>query len=352
MNNNRMKSVLLPAAFTVIGAVLGGLIGNKIGMPAACAICLAGFFLFSGCQIQTLTERRKIKKAEAQRAAELANLDTEKMERILAFLRERSAETAYRIRAEKRGYVALTDSKFGGCPYWEPGREYPTGEDGKKLLLLAQINFEQVSPQSALLPSHGLLQFFASDDDSIGSDNADPTAQKNFRVVYHESFDTSVTAETVLAMGVPTNTDLPEGSSFPVTEELALTFSEYTDCVNPCLTEFDRLAGEAVGAPAAGFSAWDYFNAAEYKYLTDRLDIFGHKILGYPSFTQEDPRLDAQTPTGEKVPTKARYDTLLLQIDSQDGVLWGDNGVGNFFISHEALHRRDFSDVLYTWDCY
>jgi uncharacterized protein YwqG len=46
---------------------------------------------------------------------------------------------------------------------------------------------------------------------------------------------------------------------------------------------------------------------------------------------------------------------LLLQIDSSeaeaDEICWGDVGVGNFFIRREDLRNRDFSKVLYTWDC-
>ena len=46
------------------------------------------------------------------------------------------------------------------------------------------------------------------------------------------------------------------------------------------------------------------------------------------------------------------YDTLLLQIDS-DGkyIMWGDVGIGNFFISKKSLLEKDFSNVLYNWDC-
>ena len=32
--------------------------------------------------------------------------------------------------------------------------------------------------------------------------------------------------------------------------------------------------------------------------------------------------------------------------------MWGDCGVGNFFINAEDLKRLDFSNVLYNWDCY
>ena len=68
-------------------------------------------------------------------------------------------------------------------------------------------------------------------------------------------------------------------------------------------------------------------------------------MLGHPYFTQYDPR----DPGGP-------YDTLLLQIDTDgegrdDYVMWGDAGVGNFFINRGKLEQLDFSDVMYTWDC-
>ena len=72
----------------------------------------------------------------------------------------------------------------------------------------------------------------------------------------------------------------------------------------------------------------------------------GHKIGGYPAFAQDDPR-EAGT-----------YTELLLQIDSdwndeeEDySIMWGDAGVGNFFISRENLEKLNFEDVLYNWDC-
>lgn len=42
---------------------------------------------------------------------------------------------------------------------------------------------------------------------------------------------------------------------------------------------------------------------------------------------------------------------LLLQIDTDDEIMWGDSGVGNFVIHPDDLAKRDFSKVYYTWDC-
>ena len=66
-------------------------------------------------------------------------------------------------------------------------------------------------------------------------------------------------------------------------------------------------------------------------------------MLGYSFFTQEDPRYNKKYKD---------YDTLLLQIDSEgEYVLWGDAGIGNFFITKKSLLEKDFTNILYNWDC-
>jgi len=70
----------------------------------------------------------------------------------------------------------------------------------------------------------------------------------------------------------------------------------------------------------------------------------GHKIGGYAYFTQEDPRIGRGA-------EKIKDYILLLQIDSDDDIMWGDMGVANFFIHPDDLAKKDFSKVMYTWDC-
>ena len=31
--------------------------------------------------------------------------------------------------------------------------------------------------------------------------------------------------------------------------------------------------------------------------------------------------------------------------------MWGDAGVANFFISEQDLKNKDFTNVVYNWDC-
>ena len=81
-------------------------------------------------------------------------------------------------------------------------------------------------------------------------------------------------------------------------------------------------------------------------YFYDQLWATGSHLLGWPHFTQADPREE-----------DGRYGTVLFQMASdweeeETYVMWGDAGVGNFFIDLEKLKQRDFSDVLYNWDCY
>jgi uncharacterized protein YwqG len=67
---------------------------------------------------------------------------------------------------------------------------------------------------------------------------------------------------------------------------------------------------------------------------------FTHKIGGYPSFTQDDPR-KSNSPL-----------RLLLQLNSEDDVMmWGDVGIAGFFIDPDNLSKSDFSQVMYSWDC-
>jgi len=76
--------------------------------------------------------------------------------------------------------------------------------------------------------------------------------------------------------------------------------------------------------------------------LYDNFQSTGHKIGGYAYFTQEDPRLYKD---------QFKDYILLLQIDSIDEIMWGDCGVANFFIHPDDLARKDFSKVMYNWDC-
>lgn len=218
------------------------------------------------------------------------------VKRIVAEIKKKTAMKAYKLSIEKDSKPDIFDSKFGGVPYWDMGKEYPLDSKGKKMMLLAQINFTKAGLEDERLPKQGILQFFiASEDDVYGMDWDQADSQKDFRVIYHETIDESITKEQVLQLDIPISTS-----------------EEDSD------------------------------------YLYDECNIQGHWILGYPFFTQYDPREGRED---------SYYNTLLFQMDSEmidheDYVLWGDCGVANFFINDEALGKLDFSKILYNWDCF
>jgi uncharacterized protein YwqG len=68
----------------------------------------------------------------------------------------------------------------------------------------------------------------------------------------------------------------------------------------------------------------------------------GHKIGGYAYFTQCDPR------EGEP---ERKDDLLLLQIDTDGEIMWGDAGVANIFINAQDLKNKKFDKAYFNWDC-
>lgn len=110
---------------------------------------------------------------------------------------------------------------------------------------------------------------------------------------------------------------------------------------------FAEALKEVTGEELSEQGFYNYLDENDRDYLYDELCNSRHWILGYPYFTQGDPR---------EYRDDNYYDTLLFQMDSEmqekrDYVLWGDCGVANFFINREALKNPDFSKVMYNWDC-
>lgn len=64
---------------------------------------------------------------------------------LVAQIQRQTQRKAIRIHATKTlSPLALTASKFGGMPYWNPAESYPTNEAGKPCVLLAQFDCQQL----------------------------------------------------------------------------------------------------------------------------------------------------------------------------------------------------------------
>ena len=265
----------------------------------------------------------------------------EQAKRLLRYIHDSTAKDTVRIKPapadsslpfEKK----VCSSKFGGLPYWTRGEDYPKAQDGANLYLLAQINFSEV-PNLADYPNRGLLQIFIKADDTYGC--SFDSEQKDWRIVWREVFSPSLAMSEadLRAMGV--NCAGEEKSEMPLQKEYALFFEKTQTYSHPHLDDFDGVLKNA--AQVLGFSVYDkspyeLFDEDSFSAFFD--DNSKHQIGGYPDFTQNDVRREG--------------DILLFQMDSEGEIGWGDMGIANFFINPEDLINRDFSNVLYNWDCY
>jgi uncharacterized protein YwqG len=250
------------------------------------------------------------------------------------------------------------ESKFLGHPYLPKDFAYPRDRDGVTMRLLAQLNFAEMPPLPGY-PKSGIVQFYISPQIRtnvvFGSLNEDVKSseerflqmlnQAYFRVVYHENISTD-TAQ--LQQNAPFLID-NEQIVLPISTEARLSFSPEIGYVLADDYRFPRFFGQ---------KSFDFYDkvagdnpSSDFQYaLREAYFKFAHKnpvawVGGYAWFVQDDPR---QIRPNEDW-------LLLLEIRSASAsegaeILWGDAGIGCFFIKRDDLLRRDFSKVLYYWD--
>lgn len=248
------------------------------------------------------------------------------------------------------------ESSFGGTPYFPKDFEYPYAENFNQrgtqipMMLLAQINFEE-APHFENFPEKGILQIFINPtDDLYGADFDNPTVQKNYKIFYHADIDKNLENQQKTPI-IKDYIDESKGDEIysPIDTPLKLSFEiqeQYMTCSDYKFDEiFTKLYNEETGSDYEEF--FDMPDEITDK-VFDEIEENGHRMGGYPFFTQSDPR--------EYDEKSREYSTLLLQIDSEihNGefvTLWGDCGVANFFIKPEDLKNCKFDDVVYNWDC-
>lgn len=230
----------------------------------------------------------------------------------------------------------VDQSKFGGEPWWPSDKQYPEGINGKPLIFLAQINFAEIPGGIEHYPKQGMLQFFIADDDLYGLEFLDKNnnlenylqKRKNFAVIYHPEI--ALNKHKARRNGKVSDMS-------PIVGASAIGFQKVNDIASPMDYRFAKITAHL------GEGSDDIMDHA-YDQLAIAPD---HKLGGYASFTQEDPR--------------AYYGTnqnwlLLFQMDTDSNdhidIMWGDAGIGNFFIKPDDLKNLDFSKVWYNWDCH
>lgn len=241
--------------------------------------------------------------------------------------------------------LTLWQSKVGGDPYLPKGADYPRHPDGHALTLLAQINFAEV-PKLPDFPEKGILQFFIDGtNETCGRNDDNLCLQDGFRVVYYA--DVSENIDDLVTDFSPYAVENDE-YGLPFTGQYAMAFKQYKQVI----TYSDFHCYTVFGFPEYCSEEWDNLGDEEVAEIEEVEGYFadvsetGHRIAGYPFFTQDDPR---------KHDEALQDYVLLFQLDTDchDGkaIMWGDAGVGNFFIRPDDLKKLDFSKVMYTWDC-
>ncbi|MBR7001861.1 MAG: DUF1963 domain-containing protein [Neisseriaceae bacterium] len=286
---------------------------------------------------------------DRQQEPQSPKLTAHQVSAILEKLHKQTAQPAVKIHIQEADNLPLTASKFGGVPYWLPEMPYPVDKQGNKLLLLAQINLSEMPPLPDF-PTTGLLQFLMTRNIYAMNFYDNPTRQDDWRVVYHAEINPAIDEAAVLALNIPYTPqifDEEDDGGFPVDTQYCLSFEPAeirigTECIG-----FNQALKNAAKEVGIKLNKND---------LSDLEVLFGEKawekikqhtvenlIGGYPDFTQTDPREERKY---------KKHSVLLLQIESDEGIMWGDCGVGNFFIRPDDLRKKDFSKVLFHWDCF
>ena len=233
------------------------------------------------------------------------------------------------IKTKEAKDLDLKASKFGGLPFFPVNELYPRDKKGKEMILLAQLNFEEI-PHIEPYPRTGLLQFFITkgDVDFMGINPDNQIEQGSWKVYWWENtnFEPKKLGGEYMEH---------EEDAFPILKTpLSLAFNKQKNLPNfPSIEYFKEVEPLFNGKYEGDLS----------EYYIDNYEYNGHRIGGFPHFTQFDIR--------EFKKEYSDYE-LLLQIDSErKKIMWGDMGVGLFFIKEEDLIKRDFSKVMYHSDC-
>ncbi len=275
----------------------------------------------------------------------LGQEDFTMIEKLIEKLMEDTKKQSISMCYEKRN-TSLIESKLGGVPFMPEGGEWPVNtKDGKKLYFLIQLNFEEM-PHMEGYPEKGLLQVFIANDDLYGADFDNETNQEGFRVLFYEDISNPMEEEEIIKM-IPEVDEEEFLTPFESKDSFAIYFKLMPVCISINDYRFDDFYNSIKEELPKELVAEEWYNLDDEilneLYKDKRIDATGSRIGGYPFFTQSDPR--------EYEEDMQDYE-LLFQIDTHDGIImWGDSGVANFFIKKEDLASKDFSKVLYNWDC-
>lgn len=306
---------------------------NPVGLIAALAVLVV---VLGRSIVRALrnAKRRSRTREEAQEWSRkqregkppLIAADAEDLKRWLAAERLPYAE----LTAEAEPPASNIASRLGGSAFLPDGTDWPTDSKGRPYLFVAQVNFAEM-PRLPDHPESGLLSVFIADDDLWGA-NFDDGEKGDFRIMYLA--DVATPGRLVQRPGGAAEYS-PFQNGDAELRGRALRFGG-TDMMTP--------SGSDWRVEQKWPAWWAREGGDGFTRMLEPEDRpwgpFAY-VGGQPRFTQNDPR-------GKGNP----FDRVLLQIGSDDNIMWGDVGEAVFMIRREDLIARDFSRVMFSWDCH
>ena len=234
-----------------------------------------------------------------------------------------------------------------GLPYIPKGAQIPQTANGDKMMMIAQINCDDLQGL-ADFPEKGILQFFVLNDEDglLGLDFDNQTVQDSFRVIYHEKIEEFYDENELKSIYNPYNFEesyiTNDNESYKMNFELTSEKERFEDMFYHIFRKICKEKGLKQTQ-----EDWLYRKLLNFMQYSEN---YYSQCDGFAFFTQEDPR--------EYNEEYKKFDTVLFQLNSEFDentrnwkVCIGDAGVINFFINREKLKNKDFSEILYNWDC-
>lgn len=258
------------------------------------------------------------------------------MEELVKEFIETNKKSCFVLDLQELKEESLDQSKIGGLPYLESLEDIPMAKhNGEQMRLLAQINFQEI-PDNEVYPKQGILQFwFAQGHDLYGMDSFDQNLQDDWKVIFYPQVNTSLKEDEIEeALNI-------EEEFFPIGQAYKINFISFEKPLYEYYQQLDDAIEEFIEKKNLEISPKEFLKLVNEETGSN---IYSESSMGgHPFFTQNDPR---------EMDSYKDYTELLLQIDSEKDIMWGDSGIGNFFIKAEDLAQGKFDDILYNWDCY
>ena len=228
------------------------------------------------------------------------------------------------------GLPGSKESYFGGYPFVPKNGdtwEWPVTEDGNPLAFIVQINFEDISKDFGY-PEKGILQIF------VDMDAYEYDFEGGLKAIY---YDEKTLALESTSKPTDAGPEIDEATPFMddyvphkivFRESYQIPPSLYFDARNDDVEIMGKAKDLSDLIDEIGLDA------------TDEFTNWNHHLGGQPFWVQYPPIEE-----GDPTPT------FMLQIDTDDYMMFGDAGNMHVWGSLEKLQKGDFSDFQWEWAC-